>query len=96
MADASQRKSERVPFTGPVKFRKPSAMEGKGIDVGPGGMGAEAPQPIANGTAVELDLFGGTVVTGVVRMAAPLPSGGVRLGIQFDKEDPSLLAKAKG
>jgi hypothetical protein len=95
MADASQRKTERQAFTGLVKFRKPTAMDGKGIDIAPGGMGAEAPQPIANGTAVEIELFGGTVVPGVVRMSAPMPGGGVRLGIQFNSEDPSLVAKAK-
>ncbi|HEX7927750.1 MAG TPA: PilZ domain-containing protein [bacterium] len=96
MADASQRKNERVPFTGPVRFRKPAAMDGKGIDIAPGGMGAEAPQPVAVGTPVEIELFGGTVVPGVVKMSAALPGGGVRLGIQFASEDPSLVAKAKG
>jgi hypothetical protein len=96
MADASQRKTERVAYTGPVRFRKPSAMEGKGIDIAAGGMGAEAPQPVALGTPVEIELFGGTVVPGVVRMSAALPGGGVRLGIQFTTEDPSLVAKAKG
>ena len=92
----SQRKSERIPFTQPVRIRKPAPMDGKALDIASGGMGVEVAQAIAEGSAVELELFGGAaVVAGTVRKALPLPGGGFRLGIQFAKEDPSLVARAQ-
>ena len=91
----SQRKSERVPFTKPVRILKPTPMDGKGLDIASGGMGLEVPQAIAEGTAVELELFGGTVVQGTVRKVLPGSAGGFRLGVQFAKEDPGLVAKAQ-
>lgn len=92
----SQRKSERVPFTQPVRIRKPTPMDAKSLDIAAGGMGVAVGQPIAEGTAVELELFGGSVVVaGTVRKLLPVASGGHRLGIQFAKEDPGLVAKAQ-
>ena len=94
MAD-SQRKNERIPFTQPVKIRKPSAMNAMGVDLAPGGMGVEVTQAIAEGTGIELELFGGgAVVQGTVRKLLPGSGGSHRLGIQFSKEDPSLVARA--
>jgi hypothetical protein len=91
----SLRKNERVPFAKPVRIRKPAPMDGKGVDIAVGGIGVEVPQPIAEGVTVELELFGGaTVVAGIVRIVLA-SAGGHRLGIQFSKEDPSLVAKAQ-
>ncbi len=95
MAD-SQRKSERVPFNQPLRIRKPTPMDGKGVDIAAGGMGVEVSQAIAEGTAVELELFGGAaVVAGTVRKVLPGAAGAHRLGIQFAKEEPGLVAKAQ-
>jgi hypothetical protein len=91
----SQRKSERVLYTKPVRILKPAPMDGKALDIAAGGMGVEVAQAIAEGTAVELELFGSAVVQGTVRKVLPGSAGGVRLGIQFAKEDPGLVAKAQ-
>jgi hypothetical protein len=96
MAD-SQRKTERVPYNQPVKIRKPSPMDGKCVDLAAGGMGVEVAQPIPEGSGIEVELFGGgAVVQGTVRKVLPGSGGSHRLGIQFTKEDPTLVARAQG
>jgi len=96
MADDPKRKSERVPFPAALKVRNPVPVEAKGVDIGAGGIGVELAQSIAEGSQVELELFGdGTIYAGTVRMVRPLPGGGFRLGIQFQKDDDTLIARAK-
>jgi hypothetical protein len=94
-AQDSQRKTERVPFSGKVRIRKPVALEGKGVDIAPGGIGVDVPQSIPEGSAVELELAdGGAPLAGTVRVARP-QGGGFRLGIQFEQEDSGIVARAK-
>lgn len=93
MAD-SKRSHDRVPFAIPVKISKPSPMEGVGIDLGVGGVAVHMAQPVAEGSKVEVDLFGdGETVGGTVRRTAPHPDGGFHVGIQWHEENGHMLAK---
>lgn len=90
-----RRVEERVPFTEHLRILKPSVLHGTGADISAKGICIQIPQTIAEGTAVELELFGGTAfVKGTVKKAAP-GIRGFRIGIEFQAEQPALLAKAK-
>lgn len=92
----SKRKTERIPFPEPLHLRNPVSSDARGVDISAGGVAVELSQAIAEGSQVELELFGdGAVFAGTVRMVRPLPGGGFRLGIQFQHEDSGLLARAK-
>jgi hypothetical protein len=93
-AQDSNRKSERMPFSGTVRVTKPKTLVAKGVDISPAGIGLDVPQTIPEGTAIELELSdGGAALAGTVRMARPT-GGGFRLGVQFAKEDPAIVARA--
>ena len=89
------RKIERVPFTEHLRVLKPALQHGTASDVSAFGIGITVPQPIAEGTQVELELFGGSIfVKGTVRKVMPGVRGH-RLGIEFLQEQPMVLTKAK-
>lgn len=88
------RAGERVPFTEHLRVRKPTVQHGTAVDIGAKGLCFHVPQKIPEGSAVELELFGGTAfVTGTVLRVAPAIRG-FRISIQFQTEQPALLAKA--
>ncbi len=92
----SKRKGERIPFPEQLHLRAPVSSDATGVDIGAGGVAVELAQAVAEGSQVELELFGdGAIYAGTVRMVRPLPGGGFRLGIQFQHEDSGLLARAK-
>ena len=93
MAD-SQRKNERIPFTGTVKVHSPTVQDGTGMDIAPGGVSIRVPKALPEGTTVAMEFFGdGKTVHGTVRRSAPHHDGGVRLGIQFQEENGMIVSK---
>ncbi len=91
-----RRKIERMPFPVPIHVRKPAPFDGKGVDIGAGGIAVELRHALAEGSAVELELpDGGAPLLGTVRKVRALPGGGFRLGIQFQREDPAIFARAQ-
>jgi len=90
------RVSERVSYTEHLRVRKPVIQHGTGADISAGGISILVPKAIEEGSAVELEMFGGTVfVAGTVRKTTP-GIRGFRVGIQFKEEQPAILAKAMG
>jgi hypothetical protein len=94
-ADDPHRKTRRYAHREPVQFRKPLAMTALTVDIGAGGVGVEAPHPIAPGTPVELEIFDGhPIVLGTVRWSRQ-EQDRYRLGIQFNDEDWSIIARVQ-
>ena len=90
--EPTQRRAARIPFFEPVQIRKPVSILTQGVDLGPGGIGLRSSVTLAEGTAVELDLFGGRAIfLGTVRWVQAVGSG-FRLGVEFSREDASLIA----
>ena len=90
--DPGKRRAERIPFFEPVQIRKPIRALTQGVDLGPGGIGLRSAVALAEGTAVELELFGGRAIfLGTVRWLQPVGSG-FRIGVEFSREDASLIA----
>jgi hypothetical protein len=95
-APSNQRKNERFPYAERIRVTKPATQHGTATDIGLTGIGINVPQAIPEGTEVELELFGGSMfVKGTVRKAMP-GIRGVRMGIEFMKEEPMALTRAKG
>jgi hypothetical protein len=93
MAD-SQRKNERVPFTGRVKVHTPTMQEGTGVDLAVGGVSIHVPHHLPEGSPVVVELFGdGNPVEGTVRRVTPHEAGGVRLGIHFHEENGHIVSR---
>lgn len=94
-ADDPHRKTRRYSHREPVRFRKPIAMEAVTVDIGAGGVGVEAPHLLPAGAAVELEIFHGhAIVLGTVRWSRREQSH-YRLGIQFNEEDWSIIARVQ-
>jgi len=92
---SEHRIGERVPFTEHLRIRKPTVQHATGVDIGPKGICAIVQQKIPDGSAVELELFGGTAyVKGTVRQVADWIQG-FRIGVEFQTEQPAILAKVK-
>lgn len=90
-----QRKTQRYPHREKVKFLKPYEFEGETVDIGAGGVGVEVPLPIANGIGVVMEIFNGhAIAQGTVRWGKA-HAGGYRLGIQFQDEDWSIIARVQ-
>jgi len=91
-----RRGGERISFNDHLRVRKPSNQHGSGADISELGISIIVPQSIPDGSAVELELFGGTVfVSGKVTKVGP-GIRGFRIGIQFDSPQPAVFDKAKG
>ena len=87
MTDSQRRATERVPFLEDVKFVNPRSFVGKGIDIGAGGIGVLADEPMEIGTPVEIEIFEGHATAyGKIRWCGK-EDGGYRLGVQFREED---------
>ena len=94
-ADDPNRKTRRYPHRESVQFRKPYEFEGTTVDIGAGGVGVEVPLPMANGVAVVMDIFEGhAIAQGTVRWGRP-HEGRYRVGIQFNDEDWSIIARVQ-
>ena len=93
--DDPNRKTRRYPYRETVKFLMPYAFEGETVDIGAGGIGVEVPQPIADGTEVVFEIFNGHAITqGIVRWGHA-DQGRYRVGIQFNAEDWSIIARVQ-
>ena len=91
-----RRGGERVTYTEHLRVRKPAPQHGTAADVSSTGISIVVPQTIAEGTPIELELFGGTVfVAGKVSKVGP-GIRGFRIGVRFDQEQPAILERAKG
>jgi hypothetical protein len=90
-----QRKTRRYPYREQVGFQKPYEFEGATVDIGAGGVGVDVPLPIAVGVAVVMEIFQGhAIAQGKVRWGRAHPDG-YRVGIQFQDEDWSIIARVQ-
>lgn len=89
--EKNKRKNARIPFDQDIVFRAPEVIQGRGIDIGAGGIGVELPVVLEVGTLVEVEIFPGNAsVAGEVRWMAPT-DGGCRAGIMFSAEDWGVI-----
>jgi PilZ domain len=89
------RAGERVPFTEHLRIRMPTVQHATGVDIGAKGICVLVQQTIPIGSVIELELFDGTAfVRGTVLRVAPAVRG-FRTAIEFQTEQPAVLAKAK-
>jgi hypothetical protein len=94
-ADDPHRKTKRFPHREPVTFRKPYEFQGMTVDIGAGGVGVEVPLPMADGVSVVVEIFEGhAIALGTVRWGRP-HEGRYRVGIQFNDEDWSIIARVQ-